>query len=116
TAYTPALLRLNADFFRSPAAPDTLLIDFTPVDNRLGAMEDSLALLEILRRYEPVLAEKEFVLFRRVPSGEETAPPLSKSDCHRTIHFDEEVSLEDVPGEYQFLSLRFSPSLRGHLW
>jgi hypothetical protein len=116
TAYTPALLRLNADFFRSDAAPDYLLIALSTVDDRLGATEDSLALLEILRRYEPVLAEKEFVLFRRVPPGEETAPPRPEVVCRRTVHFGEDVSLADVPGEYQFLSLHISPSARGRLW
>jgi hypothetical protein len=116
TAYTPALLRLNADFFRSDAAPEYLLISFAPVDGRLGAMEDSLALLEILGRYYPVAAEKEFVLFRRVPPGEETAAAPSKVVCRRTIHFGEDVSLADVPDEYQFLSLRIPPSLRGRVW
>jgi hypothetical protein len=116
TAYTPALLRLNADFFRSDAAPEYLLISFSPVDGRLGAMEDSLALLEILRRYHPVVAEKEFVLFRRVPSGGETAPPQPEVVCRRTIHFGEYVSLADVPDEYQFLSLRVTPSPRGQVW
>jgi hypothetical protein len=116
TAYTPDLLRLNADFFRGPAAPDYLLVSLSPVDARLGAMEDSLALLEILRRYEPVVTEKEFVLFRRVSPGEEATPLLANVVCRRTIHFDEDVSLEDVPGEYQFLSLRFKPSLRGQAW
>jgi hypothetical protein len=116
TAYTPALLRLNADFFRSDTAPEYVLISFAPVDGRLGATEDSLALLDILRRYHPVVAEKEFVLFRRVPPDQETAPPQPEVVCRRTIHFDEDVSLEDVPGEYQFLSLRFAPSLSGRVW
>ncbi len=116
TAYTPALLRLNADYFRSASAPAYLLCDVAPVDARLGAMEDSLALLEILRRYYPVMAEKQFVLFRRVPPGQETPATEPEVVCRRTLRFDEEVSLEDMPGKYQLLSLRFSPSLRGHVW
>ncbi len=116
TAYTPALLRLNADFFRSGAAPDFVVCNFGTVDARLVAMEDSLALLEILRRYHPVVAEREFVLLRRVPAGEETAPAEPQVVCRRTIHFDEWVSLDDVPGEYQVLTLRISPSISGHVW
>jgi len=115
TAYTPALLRQNAAFFHSDAAPDYLLINLAPVDRRLGAMEDSLALLEILRRYEPVATEKHFVLFRRVPPGEEAAAPANELVCRQTPHFDEEVNLEDLPGAMQLLSLRFVPSVRGHI-
>jgi hypothetical protein len=116
TAYTPALLRLNADYYRSPAAPDYLLCSINQVDARLGAMEDSLALREILRRYYPVMTERQFVLFQRVPPGEETPPAEPEVVCRRTVRFDEEVSLEDVPGEHQLLSLHFTPSIRGHLW
>jgi hypothetical protein len=116
TAYTPELLRLNADFFRSDAAPEYVLCHLITVDDRLVAMEDSLALLEILRRYYPVVAEREFVLFRRVPPGSETFAPLSNLVCRRTIHFDEDVSLDDLPGEYQLMSLRIAPSASGRAW
>jgi hypothetical protein len=113
TAYTPRLLRLNADYFRSAAAPDFLLCNLAPIDDRLGATEDALALLEILRRYEPVLREEQFVLFRRVPPDEETPAVEPEVVCRRTIRFGEEVSLEDLPGQYQVLALRFAPSPTG---
>ncbi len=113
TAYTPALLRANADYFRSAAAPDYVLCHFSPVDGRLGVSEDSLALLEILRRYYPVLAERQFVLFKRVAAGEESAEPLSRVVERRAIRFNEDVSLDGLPGAYQWLSLRFSPSPSG---
>jgi hypothetical protein len=113
TAYTPALLRLNADYFRSGGAPDYVLCNFAPVDGRLGASEDAPALLEILRRYYPVLAERQFVLFKRVPPGEESPESPPEVVCRRAIRFDEEVMLEDLPGTYQLLSLRFSPSPSG---
>ncbi len=113
TAYTPALLRQNAEFFRSQGAPEYLLLHLAPVDGRLGAMEDSQALLEILRRYEPVAAEKQFVLFRRVPPSEEVGAPVPEIVRRQTANFREDVSLEDLPGTLQLLSLRFVPSARG---
>jgi hypothetical protein len=116
TAYTPALLHLNADYFRSAAAPYYLLCNINTVDGRLGAMEDSLALREILRRYYPVTAEKQFVLFRRVPPDEETPEPAPQLVCRRTVHFNEDIDLNDVSGAYQWLSLRFAPSLTGRVW
>jgi hypothetical protein len=116
SAYTPALLRANADFFRSDAAPDYVLCNLKPVDGRLGGMEDGPALLEILRRYAPVATERQFVLFERVPAKKQTPEPERTVVCRRMVRFDEEVSLEDVPGEYQLMSLNVTPSLRGRLW
>jgi hypothetical protein len=115
TAYTPALLRLNADYFRSNAAPDYLLMNLAPVDDRLGAMEDAPALLEILRRYYPILRERQFVLFKRIPLDESNMEPKAEVVARRTIHFQEEVQLNDLPGEYQLLALRFQPSAGGLL-
>ncbi len=116
TAYTPALLRLNASFFRSAAAPEYLLCSLAPIDDRLGGMEDCLALREILCRYYPVLREQQFVLFARVPPREETAAAEPETVCRRTVHFGEVVKLDAMPGCYQVLTLRVSPSLRGRAW
>jgi hypothetical protein len=116
TAYTPALLRLNADFFRSSAAPEYVLCSLAPVDDRLGGMEDDLALREILRRYYPVLRERQFVLLQRLPAGEEPATPEPEIVCRRTIHFGEVVNLDSLPGHYLMLALRVSPSIHGQAW
>ena len=113
TVYTPNLLRLNADFYRSDDAPEYVLCDLYSIDGRLGAMEDSLALLELLRRYTPVFREKQFVLLKRLRRDEPVSEP--EVVCRGTIHFDETIRLDDVPGEYQWLSLRFTPSLRGRV-
>jgi hypothetical protein len=113
SAYTPALLRANADHFRSPAAPSYVLFSMVPADDRLGATEDSLALLEILRRYHPVFVENHFVLLKRVPAEDEVPAPEPGGDSRRTVRFGEEVSLPEGSGEYQVLALEFSPSARG---
>lgn len=61
-AYTPALRALNPRFFRSDAAPPFLIFKLQTIDNRHPLLDDSAALLEILRRYRPVLAEKGYLL------------------------------------------------------
>jgi hypothetical protein len=116
TAYTPALLRMNADYFRSAAAPDYVLLKLAAIDDRPAASEDSPALLEILRRYAPVTAEKPFILLQRVPDGKEAPPAEPEVVCRRTIRFDDDINLEELCGGYQLLSLRFAPSVAGRVW
>jgi hypothetical protein len=64
-AYSPALSRLNEDFYRGDSAPEYVLFNLLPIDGRFPAIEDSRALATILTRYRPVNAERMFVLMQR---------------------------------------------------
>jgi hypothetical protein len=64
-AYTPYLLHRNAEVLAGEDAPDFLLVKLDPIDGRLPASEDSLALREAIERYEPVLVERTCLLMRR---------------------------------------------------
>ncbi len=81
SAYTPELARLNADFYRSDRAPDYVLLRVNSIDERLPAMDDSAVLYLISHRYEFVLSEKAFQLWRRKPGKFDYTPltpqPLS---------------------------------------
>jgi hypothetical protein len=113
SAYTPALLRLNAAHFSGPAAPEYVLADLRPIDGRLAAGDDAPTLLAVLHSYYPVLSERMFVLLRRLPPDEEgpAAEPLEV--CRRTIRLGEELSLTDLPGDYQTLTLTLTPTVVG---
>ncbi len=65
SAYTPALQRLNADFFDSPAAPDFVLWQYGVLDARFPTLEDGRILLTMLRNYTPVVGEGRYVLWKR---------------------------------------------------
>src|SRR5581483_2678422 len=64
-AYTPYLLRRNAELLAGEDAPDFLLVKLDPIDGRFPSSEDSLALREAAQRYEPVLIERTCLLMRR---------------------------------------------------
>lgn len=64
-AYTPALARLNAEFYRSERAPTWVLFDLVPVDGRLPTLEDSQCLAEILHAYRLAAEPRPFLLLRR---------------------------------------------------
>jgi hypothetical protein len=64
-AYTPFLIRTNADFYRSEAAPSFVISTLHSIDSRLPTLDDSEALRVLLLDYELVLQEKGFLLWRR---------------------------------------------------
>jgi hypothetical protein len=65
-AYNDFLIRHNAQFYKDTStAPVFLLARLGSADNRFVAQDDSMAVVEILRRYQPVLVEKGQVLLKR---------------------------------------------------
>jgi hypothetical protein len=115
SAYTPFLLSLNGTYFASQAAPSFVLLKLEAIDNRLPALEDSQAIFQILQHYEPILEEKSFLLFERRQG------PQSASNCSgeialtRSIAFNEEVPVGQIPGNAQKLTLGIQYSWLGRL-
>jgi len=66
--FTPRLQEINGAFMRDPArAPLWEIVKLASVDGRLPAADDPLTLLAILRLYTPVLMQRDYILFRRLP-------------------------------------------------
>jgi hypothetical protein len=90
--YTPYLASANARFLAGPKAPDFVIVKMVPQDDRLPALEDSEALLEILHRYQPVLIEKTYLLMKRI--RESTPIPSGRVVRSKVIRLDQEVPLD----------------------
>jgi len=93
---TAALIEANADFYRSAKAPEFVITQFHPIDDRPISAEDPLALIEILARYKPVLIEREFLLLRRQPEAALAAPVLL---LEKTMSQDEVLDLSAWRGK-----------------
>ncbi len=65
SAYTPRLARLNESYFLGANAPDFVIFRLDYIDGRLPMMEDSLALIALLKLYRPVISERGFLLLQR---------------------------------------------------
>jgi hypothetical protein len=114
SAYTPSLLAANAAFLRSDSAPDYLLVHWLAIDERTPAAEDGAALLEILRRYQPVLEEGGYALLRRrTGSGRDAYEPRPVSQ--RVIRLGEEVEVDNSSRNPLTLSLRIHYTALGTL-
>lgn len=68
TAYTSVLLEKNAAFYRSDDAPEFVALRLKAIDKRHPGQEDSLALLEIARRYAVVDNSPDQALLQRRPT------------------------------------------------
>lgn len=90
-AYTPELLRLNADHLRGDDAPDFVLYRHSTLDRRLPGLEDGLALRVISRDYSLVHQEKDTLLLRRTPRGAE--PPRNVLSERDAVEFGEPIDL-----------------------
>jgi hypothetical protein len=107
--YTPYLVAANAEFFRRDDAPRYVLFKLQPIDNRLPSSEDGEALIEILRRYRPVLTEQSFLLLERLRGAGNPAP--AEPVWEKSFRFGEEVSLGELPDgcHVAALKIRLSP-------
>lgn len=110
SAYTPSLQEANARFFRSDRAPDYVLFHQRPIDLRFPATEDSQALLEILRRYHPVLEENGFLILER--NRAESPVPTPGSARQWSVRFGETISVGDSR-EPQTMTVEIRPTTWG---
>jgi hypothetical protein len=55
----------NLRFYQSDRAPDYVLWKTTSIDGRFPTTDDATLLPELLRGYEPVLEEKEYLLLKK---------------------------------------------------
>ena len=112
-AYTPRLLKANADFYRGPNAPDWVMLRLAALDDRLPTMEDGPALVEILRRYEAVEWERDILLLRRF---RQASPADAPAACRQgSIAVGEEFHLEYRAEGLHLLSIRVERSIWGRV-
>ena len=65
SAYSPALLQLNADHLLGDEAPDLILFSVQTIDNRLPALEDGLSWPLLWTRYDPIGFMGSHLLLKR---------------------------------------------------
>jgi hypothetical protein len=115
TAYTPYLIRANADFYAGEKAPAFVIYKLQPpIDQRLPMLEDAPALRHLLVCYRPVLIERGYLLLQRNAAP---APPIvSHPVRQQVVRLNEETPLPDPAGALQWLSLELQSSVKGKLW
>lgn len=116
STFTPALARLNGDYFASAQAPEYVLMRLETIDGRLPTMDDAQVLVLLAQRYEYVRTERSYHLWKRKPepfAPAQVAPRLLRS---ATIAVNQPLVFGDL-SEKQPLWLRvdLQPSLLGQI-
>jgi hypothetical protein len=110
--YTPWLMERNRQFLRNETRrPDFYLLKPQSIDDRFIAADDGLALLEIIRRYRPVLVEHEHLLL----AAADPAPAAEARLIQRTkVRFNEKILVPAVADDELLLTrIKVRPNWRG---
>jgi len=113
TAYTARLLQLNAAFYLGPNAPEFVIYKQQPLDEHWPMLEDSLAVLVLLRHYQPVMSERGYLLLKRMPGKRQL--PLSLPVMRLQTRFGESVEVTPLNRQPLWLKLELQPSILGRL-
>ncbi len=113
STFTPALARLNGDFISSDQAPEFFLARIETIDNRLLSMDDAQVLQLLPYRYEYVLTEKSFMLWRRLPGAFGAAPYAPKPLRTDTAEVNRALKIEDLAGTPLWAKIDLNTSLLG---
>lgn len=116
SAYTSSLLNSNARHFDGPQAPEYVLLQLVTIDNRLPAQEESQAMLQVYRHYFPVLAERSYLLLKRLPTPQVFLSPAGSVVYQRTVSWGEWIDLANLPGVYQTIRVDIHPTVWNLVW
>lgn len=109
SAYTPSLLKLNADFMSSTKAPDHVFFRSFPIDYRPMAMDDSLSQLVLLDRYRVAGREGAFIHFVKAEPGRVR---MLDNSTTQTGHWGEAINVGSGP---MWVSIDVQQTLVGKL-
>lgn len=113
SVYTPELARLNEAYYLSDRAPDFVLLKVDPIDERLGAMDDSAVLCVLMERYEYVHSERSFQLWEKKPGPFKPAPrPVVAS---KDLALEEEWDVSPYQDQPLWVRIDLKPTLLGRL-
>jgi len=112
-AYTPKLLAINSDFYKSPQAPEFVLFKLQTIDNRFPLMDDAEAVKVILRDYRPVLTEKGYLLLKHEPRSQPIAGNIL---LKQSVPIGTPIDISQFSDRQLLLSLDIRKSLAGRFY
>ena len=110
-AYNVPLMRLNEQFYLSPAAPDYVLFALAPIDHKFPPLEDALTLRCLLINYEPVEAEGPFLLLKAHPKL--SIRPNLTLLREGTVQLGGVIDLKDWSNDNIWMEIQVEPTLIG---
>ena len=115
SAYNPYLAGLNSDFFASAGAPDYALVKIQTIDDRLPALDDPLLLRLLAYRYDYVLAENGYTLWKRRTQQPDEVVVTPQPLRTETLALNAPLALGDLAIKNLWVKIDLHPSLAGRI-
>ena len=112
SAYTLVLAEKNRKHLLGSGAPDNIIFEIKPIDNRLPSIEDGASWPALLANYQPVRMERDFLFLRK--NERIGAIPEPSTLGRETHYFGDRVNL---PRSNQpiFLQIVIKPTILGRI-
>ncbi|HEX8279950.1 MAG TPA: hypothetical protein VF551_01125, partial [Chthoniobacterales bacterium] len=104
------LARLNGDYYRSPAAPEFVLLKLQEIDDHYPTLDNASILVELLHSYRYVLTERDWLLLQRSP---EARPARLELIASGEVNRGERIS---IPPGVVWCTLQIDENWRGRLF
>jgi hypothetical protein len=111
SACNARLMRLNEQFYRSPAAPQFVLFEFSAPDRKFPPLEDAWLLRDLLINYAPVAVEGRFLLLKIRATDPSRLTLLREG----TVRPGQPIDLRDYGTTALWLEISLKSSLAGQL-
>ncbi len=108
-ACSAPLMRLNEQFYLSPAAPEYVIFALGGTDRKFPPLEDAMVLRDLLFNYRPAGAEHGFLLLKHNSSH----PPRLKRLREGIVRPGERIDLRSAGGTNLWLEIELEPTLAG---
>jgi hypothetical protein len=111
-AFGRQMMELNEQFYFSGNAPEFVLFNLQPIDDRFPPLEDAFVLRDLLANYKLVFSEKDFLLLQR-KAGVKPRLILVREGI---VKAGEPIDLPGQPAADLWLEVDLKPTLMGKLW
>ena len=115
SVFTPALSKLNADFYASAQAPEYVLMKVQSIDYRLPMMDDSEVLHLLIHRYEFLFSESGYLVWKRKPGPFNPAVLARQPEQAAELPIATPFKIEPKVGRPLWLRIDLQPSLLGRI-
>lgn len=105
------LMKLNEDFYRSPAAPEYVLFQLVAMDGKLPVLEDAWLLRHLLINYTPVASEGRFTLLR----AKSAEAPRLKLLHAGAVEVGQQIDLRPYGDRDLWLEIELNPTFGGRV-
>lgn len=105
------LMKLNEDFYRSPAAPEYVLFQLVAMDGKLPVLEDAWLLRHLLINYTPVASEGRFTLLR----AKSAEAPRLKLLHAGAVEVGQQIDLRPYGDQDLWLEIELNPTFGGRV-